>query len=109
MWSSSAEFNPLTIAKYGETVIELRGSSEDGEELDDDSIPIVDHSATTISNHIKPRLSLRETNHFAAPMADYLMWDRPSLSVQQKGWMQEPDEEEEVLEKGNPPRRPARR
>ena len=117
MWSSSAEFNSLTLvgglllcstnSKYGETVIELRGSSEDGEDLDDDSIPIVDQSTTTEYTKIKPRGSIRETKYFA-PKGE-LMSDRPSLSAQQKEWMQEPDEEEEVLEKGNPPRRPARR
>lgn len=117
VWSSSAEFNSLTIvggsllrsrssSKYGLAVIELRGSSEDGEDIDD-SIPIVNHSTPKESNKIKPRFSTRETNHFA-PNGE-LMWERPSLTSSRTEWVHEPDEVEEVLEKGNPPRRPARR
>jgi len=55
----------------------------------------------------KPRKPKREK--LAAPNPN-LMRDCPIIpSFRAKGWISEPEEVEEVLEKGNPPRKPARR
>jgi hypothetical protein len=80
-------------------VIELRGSSEDGEDLNEDQ-PVVPIAKVMVTDRSKPRKKKP-----AAPKQN-LMRDRPILS---RVWMHEPDEVEEVLEKGNPPRMPTRR
>jgi hypothetical protein len=89
-------------------IIELRGSSEDGEDSNHDSIPIVDYSTAAVTNNVEPRLSIQETKRLAVPKRN-LVKDRPILPSLRTEWIYEPEEVEEVLEKGNPPRQPARR
>jgi hypothetical protein len=82
-------------------VIELRGSSEDGEDSNPDPMPVLPIAKVMVTGRSKPRKPKKP----AAPKQN-LMRDRPILS---RVWMHEPDEVEEELEKGNPPRQPARR
>jgi hypothetical protein len=64
-------------------------------------MPVVPIAKVMVTDRSKPR----KPKKIAAPKQN-LIRDRPILS---RVWMPEPDEVEEELEKGNPPRQPARR
>jgi hypothetical protein len=105
---AEATLGRSSISRYGESVIEIRGSSEDGDS-NSDPLPVVDHSTTTVNDRTKPRSSIQETKKVPATKHSS-MRERP---ISSNGvWKPEPDEEEEVeeeWEKGNPPRKRPRR
>jgi hypothetical protein len=64
-------------------------------------MPVVPIAKVMVTDRSKPR----KPKKLAAPKQN-LMSDHPILS---RVWMHDPEEVEEELEKGNPPRQPARR